>query len=93
MASDPGHQSGETQQGKTRTNSRRRADDLRQSLEREIFSGILLPGERLDESSLARRFEVSRTPVREVDANTLRRDSAEFLTKLSEEGLVSLEFE
>ena len=29
----------------------------------------------------------------EVDASTLRRDSAEFLTKLSEEGLVSLEFE
>lgn len=78
MASDPGHQSGETQQGKTRTSSRRRADDLRQSLEREIFSGILLPGERLDESSLARRFEVSRTPVREA------------LVQLSSAGLIEM---
>ena len=37
-----------------------------QSLEREIFSRILLPGERLDESGLARRFGVSHTPVREA---------------------------
>ncbi len=61
MASDASHQVGLTQK-----DSGRRADALRQRLEREIFSGALLPGERLDESGLARRFGVSRTPVREA---------------------------
>jgi len=31
-----------------------------------IVTGVLLPGEKLDEISLAGRFEVSRTPVREA---------------------------
>jgi DNA-binding GntR family transcriptional regulator len=31
-----------------------------------IVTGEILPGERLDESSLASRFDVSRTPVREA---------------------------
>lgn len=31
-----------------------------------IVTGSILPGERLDEGSLAARFEVSRTPVREA---------------------------
>ncbi|MCJ9673796.1 GntR family transcriptional regulator, partial [Neorhizobium sp. SHOUNA12B] len=31
-----------------------------------IVTGALLPGEKLDEISLASRFEVSRTPVREA---------------------------
>jgi DNA-binding GntR family transcriptional regulator len=31
-----------------------------------IVTGVLLPGEKLDEVSLAARFEVSRTPVREA---------------------------
>ena len=44
----------------------RRADDLRGTLEREILAGDLPPGERLDESRLAARFGVSRTPVREA---------------------------
>jgi len=42
------------------------ADELRASLEAEIFSGLLVPGERLDETKLAQRFGVSRTPVREA---------------------------
>ena len=46
--------------------SQRRAEGVRLRLEREIFSGALLPGERLDENGLARRFGVSRTPVREA---------------------------
>jgi DNA-binding GntR family transcriptional regulator len=54
------------QPGKTQKDSRRRAEGLRQRLEHEIFSGALLPGERLDENGLARRFGVSRTPVREA---------------------------
>ena len=39
---------------------------MRQVLEQEIVTGILAPGARLDEVSLANRFNVSRTPVREA---------------------------
>jgi DNA-binding GntR family transcriptional regulator len=38
----------------------------RDILEEEIASGVLPPGARLDEQELARRFGVSRTPVREA---------------------------
>jgi DNA-binding GntR family transcriptional regulator len=36
------------------------------ALEADILSGKLRPGARLDEQSLARRFQTSRTPVREA---------------------------
>jgi DNA-binding GntR family transcriptional regulator len=39
---------------------------IRGQLEREIEAGRLAPGCALDEIELARRFEVSRTPVREA---------------------------
>ncbi|MDI4664871.1 GntR family transcriptional regulator [Xanthobacter autotrophicus] len=39
---------------------------LREALEEDIASGRLRPGRRLDEVSLAERFGVSRTPVRET---------------------------
>jgi DNA-binding GntR family transcriptional regulator len=39
---------------------------LTASIENEILEGRLKPGERLDEASLTRRFEVSRTPIREA---------------------------
>ncbi|EBX4817034.1 GntR family transcriptional regulator [Salmonella enterica subsp. enterica] len=42
------------------------ADSLIRSLEDDILNSVLRPGERLDEQSLARRFDVSRTPVREA---------------------------
>ncbi len=45
---------------------KRLADDLRLRLEEEILSGELAPGDRLDETKLAARFSVSRTPVREA---------------------------
>lgn len=44
----------------------RLADNLRLRLEGEILSGELSPGDRLDETKLAARFAVSRTPVREA---------------------------
>jgi DNA-binding GntR family transcriptional regulator len=47
-------------------------------LESEILNGTLAPGTRLDEHSLARRFGVSRTPVREA------------LRQLVSSGLVSI---
>lgn len=43
-----------------------RAEELRLQLADEIVSGSLAPGSALDESELARRFHVSRTPVREA---------------------------
>jgi DNA-binding GntR family transcriptional regulator len=45
---------------------RTRADELRLQLADEIVRGALAPGTALDEAGLARRFEVSRTPVREA---------------------------
>jgi DNA-binding GntR family transcriptional regulator len=60
----------------TRTEARRsrpggtqrvtRAEELRLALADEIISGALAPGATLDETLLARRFNVSRTPVREA---------------------------
>lgn len=55
-----------------------RADQLRRTLEEEIFTGRLKPGDRLDEQSLAQRFNVSRTPVREA----LRQLSASHLIEV-----------
>jgi DNA-binding GntR family transcriptional regulator len=43
-----------------------RAFSVRDALEQDIVTGKFLPGERLDELTLARRFEVSRTPIREA---------------------------
>src|SRR5579871_4368538 len=43
-----------------------RAEELRLQLADEIVRGALKPGAALDESDLARRFRVSRTPVREA---------------------------
>jgi DNA-binding GntR family transcriptional regulator len=43
-----------------------RAEELRLQIADEIVSGALAPGSALDETTLARRFAVSRTPVREA---------------------------
>jgi len=42
------------------------AEELRLQLADEIVRGVLKPGVALDETDLARRFDVSRTPVREA---------------------------
>ena len=57
----------------------RRAEALRDELEQDIVTGTLRPGERLDEQSLAARFGVSRTPIREA------------LMQLAAAGLVTLQ--
>lgn len=41
-------------------------DEIRASIQNDIMSGRLAPGERLDERLIARRHKVSRTPVREA---------------------------
>jgi DNA-binding GntR family transcriptional regulator len=43
-----------------------RTDELRRQLADDIVHGQLVPGAPLDEIELARRFSVSRTPVREA---------------------------
>ena len=43
-----------------------RAEELRLQLADEIVRGALRPGAALDETEIARRFNVSRTPVREA---------------------------
>jgi DNA-binding GntR family transcriptional regulator len=48
------------------TNKLTRADQLRESIEEDIATGVLPPGASLDESELTARFQVSRTPVREA---------------------------
>ncbi|HLL26545.1 MAG TPA: GntR family transcriptional regulator [Xanthobacteraceae bacterium] len=42
------------------------AEKIRQTLADDILQGVYPPGARLDEMSLARRFNLSRTPVREA---------------------------
>lgn len=55
-----------------------RANIIRETLENEIISGDLQPGDRLDEPQLKGRFDASRTPVREA------------LVELSSMGLVEM---
>ncbi|MDB5527145.1 MAG: gntR [Devosia sp.] len=42
------------------------SEQIRVSLEADILSGALTPGQRLDEQEIAVRFNASRTPVREA---------------------------
>lgn len=43
-----------------------RATALRDLIEEAILTGVFAPGQRLDEVTLAARYEVSRTPIREA---------------------------
>ena len=53
-------------------------DRVRLSLEQDLRSGALKPGEAISEQALCERFQASRTPVREA------------LLLLSAKGLVSI---
>ena len=66
-------------QGADRTPSITRADQIRMAVERDIVSGKLRPGTKLDEDTLAAIHGASRTPVREA-----------FLWLLASKGLIEL---
>src|ERR1700676_2916642 len=55
-----------------------RAEKLREAIEESIATGAFPPGMHLDETELAQRFGVSRTPLREA------------LIQLSSMGIVAL---
>ncbi|MBI5443832.1 MAG: GntR family transcriptional regulator [Deltaproteobacteria bacterium] len=72
-------------------------DRIRQQLEDEISGGQLKPGDPLEESVLAARFRVSRTPVREALLQlaaqglvTIVPRSGTYVTKLSIKDLLAL---
>lgn len=44
----------------------RTSDKLIAQIKHEIFSGVLKPGDQLEEADLSKRFGVSRTPIREA---------------------------
>ena len=50
-------------------------ETLRLQLADDIVRGALQPGTALDESELARRFAVSRTPVREAIRSAITRST------------------
>ena len=52
--------------GRAADNSVTLSEELQATLQDLIVSGVLKPGERLDEAELVERFQVSRTPVREA---------------------------
>jgi DNA-binding GntR family transcriptional regulator len=73
------------------------ADELRLQLADEIVRGLISPGAALDETELARRFGVSRTPVREairqLDASGLvevRPHRGAVVARPSEERLIGM---
>jgi DNA-binding GntR family transcriptional regulator len=63
LAVPPNNKTTESIRGNGRTTL---AETLRLQLADEIIRGILAPGVFLDETELAKRFQVSRTPVREA---------------------------
>lgn len=74
-----------------------RLDDLLRMIEEDIVAGRMLPGERLDERTLAERFGVSRTPIREalfrmssLGVVELRRNKGAFVAKISSGRLIGM---
>ena len=59
----------------------RRAEAIRQDLEHLIITGAFADGERLDETRLAARFSVSRTPLREALQMLAASDLVELLPR------------
>lgn len=59
----------------------KRADRIADTLEEMVFTGQLREGQRLDEASLAKKFDVSRTPIREALQRLVAADLARQLPR------------
>ncbi|MDB5654774.1 MAG: GntR family transcriptional regulator, partial [Tardiphaga sp.] len=62
----PGRKAGRADRTAENPGKVTRAEELRLQLADDIVRGVLRPGAALDETEIAKRFEVSRTPVREA---------------------------
>lgn len=74
-----------------------RLDAILRTIEEDIVIGKMLPGERLDERTLAQRFNVSRTPIREVLVRMsslgiveLKRNQGAFVAEISSGRLIGM---
>jgi DNA-binding GntR family transcriptional regulator len=74
-----------------------RLDTILRVIEEDIMAGKMLPGQRLDERTLATRFGLSRTPIREVLVRLsslgiveLRRNQGAFVAAISSGRLVGM---
>lgn len=74
-----------------------RIEAILREIEDDIVVGTMLPGQRLDERTLALRFGTSRTPIREVLVRLstlgiveLRRNQGAFITEISSGRLVGM---
>lgn len=70
---------------KTPTSFRKVSDRIRADLSELIRQGQVLPGEAIDEAALAKRYNVSKTPVREA---LLQLEAQGLLQSLSRGGMV-----
>ena len=74
-----------------------RLDAILRAIEEDIVVGKMRPGQRLDERTLAQRFGVSRTPIREVLVRMsslgiveLRRNQGAFVAEISSGRLIGM---
>jgi DNA-binding GntR family transcriptional regulator len=86
-----------TAEKKTEATGGERLESILREIEEDIVVGKLLPGQRLDERTLAERFGVSRTPIREVLVRLsslgiveLRRNQGAFVAAISSGRLVGM---
>ena len=82
---------------KVDTNAGERLDPILRVIEEDIVAGKMRPGQRLDERTLAQRFGVSRTPIREVLVRMsslgiveLKRNQGAFVVELSSGRLIGM---
>ena len=79
------------------TNVGERLDAIVRTIEEDIVAGKMRPGARLDERTLAQRFNVSRTPIREVLVRMsslgiveLKRNQGAFVAEISSGRLIGM---
>src|SRR5690625_3757757 len=69
----------------TSSTTKKISERIRIAIEADIRSGLLLPGDVIDEAALAREFKVSRTPIREA---LLQLEAQSILVSKPRQGMV-----